>query len=187
MTQQLSKEVGYIRTALSWDSEGKPPCDLDLSAFLLGADGKVRGDEDLIFYNTDVALLAEGSFIHSGDSPCGSVGDGVDETILAVLDKIDEAICRVAFCVTVVSAAEEEHFAAANNAVFTAGIVSDPFEKEGQEICRVDLMQNYPDSAGVVVFELHRTADGWGYETQPESVEGGLAALCEKFGLEVAE
>ena len=176
-----------VRTALSWDTEGKAPCDLDLSAFLLDADGKVRGDNDLIFYNTEVAVLTEGSFFHSGDSLTGSPGDGVDESILAVLDKIDADICRVAFCVTVVSAEGEKRLSSASHAVFTANVVSDLFEKDGQEICRVDLLAAYPDTEGVAVFELIRSSDGWAYEVPSQPVTGNLAALCGAFGLEVAE
>ncbi len=186
MKQQLHPNVNYIRTALSWDSEGKPDCDLDLSAFLLNSDSKVRGDDDLIYYNTEVALFADQAFIHGGDSRRGSAGDGIDETILAVLDKIDEDICRVAFCVTVVSAAEKQCFSSANHAVFTASIVEDPFEKEGTELCRVDLIQDHADCIGAVVFDLCRTPDGWAYDVRNESVPGGLAELCEQFGMTVA-
>lgn len=185
MKQSLGTDAKYIRAGLSWDSEGRPNCDLDLSAFLLNASGKVRGDADLIFYNTDATLMSD-AFIHGGDSPAGSVGDGFDETILAVLDRIDPDGDRVVFCVTVNSPAREsQKFASANRAVFTAELIADPFDKEGTELCRVAIDEEYPEASGLAAFAIQRAADGgWECETVGESSTDGLAGFCAKYGLE---
>lgn len=183
---RLNQDVKFIRTALSWDSEGKPDCDLDLTAFLLNESGKVRGDDDFVFYNTD-AVMSEHALVYGGDSQQGSVGDGLDETILAVIDKLDRDVARVVFCVTVACLQEEaRRFSSANHAFFTANVVADPYDKDGKEVCRVDLSGDFGEADGVVVFELIRGQDGWEYDTSVHGVTGGLVALCETYGVDVA-
>ena len=49
----LNKGVKLALVGLGWDTNrysGGYDFDLDASAFLLGANGKVRKDEDLVFY-----------------------------------------------------------------------------------------------------------------------------------------
>ena len=54
----LDKGMTMALIGLGWDSnryDGGYDFDLDVSAFLLGADGKVARDEDFIFYNNPVS------------------------------------------------------------------------------------------------------------------------------------
>lgn len=183
MKHLLDKNVKYIRAGLTWDSEGKPDCDLDLSAFQLGINGKVRGDDDMIFYNFE--QTAENiAFSYSGDSVSGSVGEEPDEMILAAPEKISEEVQRVAFCVT---AAEGQSFACANHVFFTVTAPDNPYDKDGTELCCIDLNDRHASASGMVVFQLVRTLRGWEYEAIAEHVQGGLAGLCEKFGVEVEQ
>ena len=64
-----------VLVGLGWDprvTDGTE-FDLDASAFMLGADGKVRSDADFIFYNQ--AKSIEGSVEHTGDNRTGE-GEG---------------------------------------------------------------------------------------------------------------
>lgn len=182
MKNQIRDNAKYIRTALFWDSDEKSVCDLDLSAFLLDASGKVRGDLDLIFYNN--AFSPEGAFVYGGDNRSGS-GKGMDETILARLDLIPKEVSRVVFCVTIADDDPAKSFGSANNAKFTANIVSDPYDKGGEEICFMNLSESNSESSGAIVFELTRIGNAWTYEVVSHNVNGGLSELCSKFGLEV--
>lgn len=67
----LSQE-NKLHVGLGWEKrETKGAAfDLDASAFLLGADGKVRSDADFIFYNQ--LTSACGSVRHTGDNRTGS-------------------------------------------------------------------------------------------------------------------
>src|SRR5688572_15884142 len=93
----LTKEApGLVRTrvGLGWDArstDGKA-FDLDASALLLGADGKVRSNDDFIFYKQ--LSDAAGSVIHQGDNLTGE-GDGDDEQITVDLSKIPADIEKV--------------------------------------------------------------------------------------------
>lgn len=67
-----------VLVGLGWDARSTDgqDFDLDASAFLLAANGKVRGDADFIFYNN--LASADGSVTHTGDNRTGE-GDGDDE------------------------------------------------------------------------------------------------------------
>src|SRR3546814_8954551 len=84
---------------LGWDvraTDGQD-FDLDASAFVLKADGKVRGDTDFCFYNNkDVG----GAVIHQGDNRTGE-GDGDDEQVKIILSKIPAELDKVAIAVTI--------------------------------------------------------------------------------------
>ena len=74
----LDKGMTMALVGLGWDVnqyDGGADFDLDASAFLLGANGKVRKDEDFIFYgNLD---SQDGSVHHTGDNLTGE-GEGDD-------------------------------------------------------------------------------------------------------------
>ena len=74
----LSKEAPDLKkvlVGLGWDARATDGADFDLdaSAFLLDANGKVRSDADFIFYNN--LKSADGSVEHTGDNRTGE-GDG---------------------------------------------------------------------------------------------------------------
>ena len=90
-----------IKVCLGWDIINTA-CDLDASAFMLGADGRVIGDDWFVFYGQTVS--PDGSVKHSGDSTNG-VGAGDDETIDAFFQICEELRVKVPetmkyFCTT---------------------------------------------------------------------------------------
>ena len=133
----LSKEdpgLDEIMIGLGWDvraTDGKD-FDLDASAFLLAASGKVRSDSDFVFYNNKNG--ANGGVVHQGDNRTGE-GEGDDEQILVTLSKLPADVDKVAVVVTI-------HEGEANGQSF--GQVSNAFirlvnQKTGKEVVRYDL------------------------------------------------
>ena len=94
----LSKEAPGMQKmliGLGWDVRATDGADFDLdgSAFLLGADGKVRSDADFIFYNQPKS--ADGSVAHTGDNRTGE-GEGDDEAIIVELNKVPADVEKIA-------------------------------------------------------------------------------------------
>ncbi|MBW8881612.1 MAG: TerD family protein, partial [Asticcacaulis sp.] len=94
----LSKEdptLDEIMIGLGWDARATDGAafDLDASAFLLGAGGKVRSDNDFCFYNNKD--VAGGAVVHQGDNRTGQ-GEGDDEQIKVVLSKMPADVDKVA-------------------------------------------------------------------------------------------
>ena len=72
--------------------------DLDASAFLVGSDGKVKDENDFVFYNNPSG--GQGSVKHSGDHKQGS-GEGDDEQIRINLSTVPSYIQRISFSITI--------------------------------------------------------------------------------------
>ncbi|NJN47345.1 MAG: TerD family protein, partial [Candidatus Competibacteraceae bacterium] len=99
----LSKEapdLKKVHVGLGWDerSTDGSEFDLDASAFMLNAGGKVRSDADFIFYNQ--LRSVEGSVEHTGDNRSGA-GEGDDEVVMVDLSLVPPEIQKIAFTVTI--------------------------------------------------------------------------------------
>ena len=113
----LDKGMKMALIGLGWDVnqyDGGADFDLDASAFLLGANGKVRKDEDFIFYgNLD---SSDGSVHHTGDNLTGE-GEGDDEVLVIDFSKIPPDIDKIAITVTIYEApVRRQNFGQVSNA-----------------------------------------------------------------------
>ena len=170
-----------ILVGLGWDERSTDGAsfDLDASAFLLGASGKVRGDHDFIFYNQ--LRSADGAIEHTGDNRSGQ-GDGDDESLLVNLSQISPEIEKVAITVTI-------HDAATRNQNF--GQVANAFirivnQDNGIEIVRFDLAEDYSTETAMVFGELYRHSGEWKFRAVGQGYAGGLAAMCQQYGIQTA-
>jgi tellurium resistance protein TerD len=155
------------------------PVDIDLSAFLLRHEGRVRRDTDFVFYNN---LEAEnGSVRHTGDNTTGD-GDGDDEVIEVDLEGIAYEVDRIAFCVTIHNA-EDRHQ--------TFSLVKDAFirivnKDTGIEIAHFDLSEDGGDDNGIIFGELTRDGDKWKFSALGQGSSGGLYKIAREYGVNVA-
>ena len=87
-----------ILVGLGWDPRATDGAefDLDASALLLAANGKVRGEADFIFYNQLKSV--DGSVEHTGDNRTGA-GDGDDEQINVDLSTVPAHVKSLVFTV----------------------------------------------------------------------------------------
>ena len=153
--------------------------DLDASAFMVGSNGKCPTEKEFIFYS-NLEHPSE-SVKHMGDNLTGA-GDGDDEQIKVDLSLVPENIQRVAFTVTIYDAdVRRQNFGQVNNAFIR--IVD---ESNGQEILRYDLGEDFSIETAIVVGELYRHNGEWKFNAIGSGFQGGLAALCGHYGIEVA-
>ncbi|MCP1225539.1 TerD family protein [Sebaldella sp. S0638] len=170
-----------VIVGLGWDTnryDGSADFDLDASAFLLNANGKVLRDEDFIFYNN---LESETkAVIHTGDNRTGE-GEGDDESILIDFSKVPVNIERIAIAVTIHDAAERhQNFGQVSNAFIR--IVN---ESNNEEILRYDLAEDFSIETVLVIAELYKHNGEWKFNAVGSGFQGGLAALCKNFGVNV--
>ena len=170
-----------VTVGLGWDVnkyDGGQDFDLDASVFLLAEGGKVGGPEDFVFYNNTKG--GNGSVVHSGDNLTGD-GDGDDEVIKISLNEVPATTQKIAFAVTIHDAeARQQNFGMVSNAFIR--IVS---EETGEEIIRYDLGEDFSIETALVVGELYRHSGEWKFSAIGSGYQGGLAALCNDFGLQV--
>ena len=168
-----------VSVGLGWDTnkyDGSSEFDLDASVFLLNESGKVTGSEDFIFYNNTTG--GNGSVVHSGDNLTGD-GEGDDEVVHVDLLNVPANIAKVTFTVTI-------HDADGRGQNF--GMVSNAFIRvfsESGELIRYDLGEDFSIETALVVGELYRHNGEWKFAAIGSGYQGGLAALCNDFGLQV--
>lgn len=180
----LKKEDGTslknITLGLGWDVNKFDGADFDLdaSAFMLTENGKVRNEKDFIFYNNSDD--AAESVHYTGDNRTGG-GDGDDEQIIVDLTKVPADIAKIAFTVTI-DAYEERNqtFGMVDNAYIR--IVDN---ETGNEELRYDLTEDYDRESAVVFAEIYRHNGTWKFRAVGQGYNGGLAALCNSYGIEV--
>jgi len=170
-----------VIVGLGWDTnkyDGGNDFDLDSSVFLLADTGKVADQNDFIFYNNTTG--GNGSVEHSGDNLTG-VGEGDDELVKVALTQVPAHIQRLAFTVTI-------HDAESRNQNF--GMVSNAYirivnAESNQELIRYDLGEDFSIETAIVVGELYRHNGEWKFNAIGAGYQGGLAALCNDYGLSV--
>lgn len=170
-----------ILIGLGWDERSTDGAsfDLDASAFLLGASGKVRGDHDFIFYNQLRSI--DGAIEHTGDNRSGQ-GDGDDESLLVDLSKISPEIEKIAITVTIHDAqVRGQNFGQVANAFIR--VVN---QDNSIEIVRFDLAEDYSTETAMVFGELYRHSGEWKFRAVGQGYSGGLAAMCQQYGITVA-
>lgn len=169
-----------VVVGLGWDVnryDTGADADLDASAFLCKADGKVRNDNDFIFYgNTECDGVR-----HTGDNKTGA-GDGDDEQIIVDLTAVPADIEKIAFTVTIYDAIKRnQNFGMVENAYVR---VFD--EVTGTEIIRCDLSEEHSIETAIVAGELYRHNGEWKFNAVDAGFQGGLAALCGNYGIDAS-
>lgn len=152
--------------------------DLDTAAYLLTDSGKVSKSEDFVFFGN--LKHPSGSVEHMGDNLTGE-GDGDDEQIKIDLSKVPENIAKIVFTVTIYEAEQRrQNFGQVNNA-----FIRIYNEVTGEEILRYDLGEDFSIETAVVCGELYKNGDEWKFNAIGSGYQGGLAALCANYGVEV--
>jgi tellurium resistance protein TerD len=171
-----------IRVGLGWDVnafDSGYDFDLDASAFLVGENGKCPTEKEFIFYGN--LEHTSGSVKHMGDNLTGE-GEGDDEQIEVDLTAIPSNIARVVFTVTIYdSDVRRQNFGQVSNSYIR--IVDAATETE---LIHYDLGEDFSIETAVVVGELYRHNGEWKFNAIGSGFQGGLAALCGHYGIEVA-
>jgi tellurium resistance protein TerD len=169
-----------VIVGLGWDARPTDGADFDLdaSAFMVKEDGKVRSDSDFIFYNQTKSTC--GSVEHTGDNRTGA-GDGDDEAVIVLLDKIPADVQRVVFCVTIHDAdMRKQNFGQVNHAYVR--VVN---KDSNNEVARYDLSEDASIETAMIFGEIYRHSGEWKFKAVGQGYAGGLAALARQYGINI--
>lgn len=179
----LSKEApGISKTTLGlgWnprvtDGQG---FDLDAIAFLVAENGKVRADNDFIFFNN--LTSSDGSVVHNGDNRTGD-GDGDDETLSVDLSKVPADVAKIIFAVTIYDGqGRNQNFGQVGDAYIR--VVNDA---NGSEIARYDLSEDGSTETAMIFGELYKHGGEWKFRAIGQGFSGGLGPLAASYGVAV--
>ena len=184
--------LSKVIIGLGWDEAAKskgglfgslfgssgPAIDCDASAFVL-QNGKLADKKDIVYFGN--LKHYTGTVQHMGDNLTGE-GDGDDEQIMIDLSKVPANIERIAFTVTIYDAeARRQNFGQVSNSYIR--LVD---ESNEMELIHYDLGEDFSIETAVVVGELYRHNGEWKFNAIGSGFQGGLAALCGHYGIEVA-
>lgn len=172
--------LNQVLIGLGWDARATDGVDFDLdaSAFLLGANDKVRGESDFIFYNQ--TRSPEGSVEHTGDNRTGE-GDGDDEAVKINLAKVPADVQKIAITVTIHDAQNRgQNFGQVQNAFIR--VVND---QTNVEIVHFDLNEDYSTETAMIFGELYRHNSEWKFRAVGQGYNGGLSAMCSQYGINI--
>ena len=141
--------------------------EIDTAAFLTQANGKVAGDEDFVFY---------GNARHNS----GGVTHNDDDSLDINLDKIPRHVERISLTATIYDADNRKQ-----NFSMIRGATLKIFGTRG-EIATFPL-ENFTVETAIVLGEVYRYKGAWKFNATGAGFSGGLAALCNNFGIEVKD
>jgi tellurium resistance protein TerD len=163
---------------LGWDprTTSGEAFDLDASALLVGANGKVRSQDDFIFYNQLQAK--DGSVVHQGDNRSG-IGDGDDEQILIDLSLIAADVDRVVIVVSIDQAdARGQNFGQIRGAY--CRVLN---QDTDQEVVRYDLSEDAAPETSMIFAEIYRNRAEWKFRAVGQGYATGLHGIATDFGI----
>ncbi|MEU3540729.1 TerD family protein [Streptomyces paromomycinus] len=160
-----------VRLELGWRTGPGTP-DVDASALLLTAAGKVRDDTDFVFYNQPAH--ASGAVRHEGKRPAG---DTAADSLSVDLARLEPAVERVVLAASA-DGGTFGQVAGLHIRVLDAG--------SGAELARFDSQDATAETA-FVLGELYRRQGAWKFRAVGQGYATGLAGLATDFGISVEE
>lgn len=164
---------GILRACFGWNASN-PQCDADVSAFLLGADGKVPGDSWFVFYGQTV----------SPDKSCRfEAGQEPDREIITIdFNKLHTDVKKIVFVLTINEAfAKRLHF----------GMMKDAYirilDGHGAESASFQMTEYYSNVISMVIAEIYQYKGSWKFNAVGNGVAKDLAGLCALYGVNVSD
>ncbi|MFC1420983.1 VWA domain-containing protein [Streptacidiphilus cavernicola] len=159
-----------LHAVVSWRTDGPTP-DVDVSALLLGSNGKVRSDADFVFYNQ--AVHSSGSVRHEGKKV--QPGETMD-AVLVDLGRIEPGIDRI----VVGASADGGSFGQ------VPGLRLRVLTQDGGLVAQFDI-EGASSETAFLFGEFYRRAGEWKFRAVGQGYDSGLEGLATDFGISVEE
>ena len=173
-TVNLTKATDFltkVKARMSWETPTNvfPKYDLDISAFLLGADGKLLSEEGFIFFNQEAT--PDGSVWKSPDEQSG----GFEELYIDIT-KLSEAVKEISLVSTL-------HKAGSRNQSFDKVKNSklEIFDQNEQPIAVFNLDTLAPGSWAIQIGSFYQTNEGFTFQGVGQGFQLELGAFFEGY------
>ncbi len=172
---QEAPDLKKMAIALGWQvTEAGQSYDIDVSAFMLGADGKIPNDQYFIFYNNLQSF--DGSVLQS--IPENPTGDREHKTIYGViLDRVNPEIQEITFVVTIHEAQKiNANFSKIKNAFIKISNLD-----TGSQLVRYELKENFSLETAIEFGRLYRKNGEWRFQAVGQGYQAGLQSFVDKY------
>ncbi|CAM5527495.1 TerD family protein [Streptomyces coeruleorubidus] len=167
-------EVTTVRAVLRWTSgQGVP--DVDASALLLGPDGRVRSDEDFVFYNQP--RHPSGKVWRLGKK---RVAEGLTDTIQTDLAGVESGVSRI-LLVASADGVTFDHVRALRILLYDAA------GSGAEALAYFDVKPETGEETALICGELYRRGEAWKFRALGEGYSNGLQGLATDYGISVDE
>lgn len=140
---------------------------VDTSAFRLYADGKVKGDPDMVFYGQP----------RNDDGTISLTNEGNNTTFIVNLNNLKADVQKVAFTATCEGAQK----------VSGLGSLAIQVDNAGSSVASGNVDLNGRTEAALILGELYRRNGEWKFRFISQGFNGGLKPLAEYFGVDIAD
>ena len=172
--------LSAVVVGLGWDARttSGQDFDLDASALMLSAAGRILSDAHFVFFNN--LTSADGSVEHTGDNLTGE-GEGDDEQIKVDLTRVPVEVDRIVFPVSIYEADNRrQNFGQVRNAFIR--VVN---QADNSELARYDLSEDASSETAMIFGELYRHAGDWKFRAVGQGYSSGLAGIARDYGVNV--
>lgn len=162
-----------VDVCLGWNSKNAG-CDVDVSAFLLGGDGKVIGDDWFVFYGQTKS--PDGSTVFEID------GHTDREVIRVDLPGLNPAVKKIVFVLTINEAFEKK----LNFGMLTDAYIRILEHGSRKELVSFSMTDYYENVISMMIGELYLHSGSWKFHGIGNGVAKDLAGLCGLYGVQVS-
>ncbi|MFV2120240.1 TerD family protein, partial [Streptomyces sp. Act-28] len=181
MTHEMLKgsnvplDVAAVRAVLCW-TPGPGVPDVDASALLLGLDGRVRSDEDFVFYNQP--RHPSGTVRRL---PKKRVEDGLTDTVEVDLTGLDPSVDQVVIAASS-DGAPFPHVPDLRIVLYDAAA-----DEGGEALASFHVRPETGEETAMICGELYRRGERWKFRAVAQGYPTGLIGLATAFGISVDE
>jgi len=172
---QEAPDLKKMAIALGWQvTEAGQSYEIDVSAFMLGSDGKIPNDQYFIFYNN--LQSSDGSVLQT--IPENNNPGKENKTIYGViLERVNPEIVEITFVVTI----HEAEKIKAKFSNVTKSFIKVCNLDTGSELFRYELEDNFSRETAVEFGRLYRKNGEWRFQAVGEGYQAGLKSFVDKY------
>lgn len=164
--------VSALKACFGWNTTNSQ-CDVDVSAFLLGDNGKVLGDDWFVFYGQDTSPDRAVVFKNEGQQDRQSVS--------VQLSSLNPAVKKIVFVLTINEALNKQ---------LNFGMMKDAYVRildgqTGVEYCSFVMEEYYSNVISMMIGEVYLHNGQWKFNAVGNGVAKDLEGLCQLYGVQV--
>ncbi|MEU8619684.1 TerD family protein [Streptomyces sp. NPDC048623] len=167
-------DTAAVRAVLRW-TPGPGVPDVDASALLLGADGRVRSDEDFVFYNQPRHPSGLVRKLAKKRGP-----EGLTDMVEADLGALEASVDQV----VIAASSDGGSFRAVTDLRIMLYDAA-PGAAGGEPLAVFDVSAETGEETAIICGELYRRGEGWKFRAVGQGYPTGLVGLATDFGVSV--
>ena len=165
-----SPSTRRVEVRVVWEAAGTD-LEVDSSAFALGAQSRVRGDEDFVFYNQPE--LAGGGIRRSADG----------HTFVIDFDRLPAVVEKIALTLTLHQGLSRGHAFSRLRQV-RADLLD---AQTQQSIASFEPATAHMPETALIVAEVYRRNQEWKFRAVGQGFVGGLGPLARSYGVDISD